>query len=191
MTVDSKKNAAIFLDRDGTIIEDKGHLSKMSEVVFFQKSFEALLRLRKNYLLFIVTNQPGVARGLISREDVNDVNFGIVKRLNQAGVEIADIYVCPHDRLDNCACIKPNPYFLRKAARYYHIDLQRSFVIGDHPHDIELAENAGAQGIYLLTGHGRRHLAELPEGAEIAAGIMEAAQKIIFEEEMRKEAREK
>lgn len=190
MTMD-KKNAAIFLDRDGTIIEDKGHLSKMSEVVFFQNSFEALLRLQMNYLFFIVTNQPGVSRGLISREDVNHVNAEIVKRFAQSGIEFTDIYVCPHDRSDNCDCIKPNPYFLRKAARDYRIDLQRSFVIGDHPHDIQLAENAGAQGIYLLTGHGREHLAELTEDVEIASGIMEAALKIIYKIEIRKKTREK
>jgi len=173
------KKVAIFLDRDGTIIEDNGHLSDLSEVVFFQKAFEALLRLRKYFLLFIVTNQPGVASGLISREDVNYINSGIVKRFTQAGIEIADIYVCPHERSNNCDCIKPKPYFLQKAAKDYHIDLQQSFVVGDHPCDVQLAKNAGARGIYVLTGHGRKHVAELPEDTEIASGIMGAAEKII------------
>ena len=179
MTINNNKNIAIFLDRDGTIIEDNGHLSDLSEIVFFQKAFEALLRLRKYFLLFIVTNQPGVARGLISREDVNYINSGIVKRFIKAGIEFTDIYVCPHERSNNCDCIKPKPYFLQKAAKDYHIDLQRSFVVGDHPCDVQLAKNVGARGIFVLTGHGHKHVAELPEDTEIASGIMEAAGKII------------
>ena len=117
--------------------------------------------------------------GLISRGNVNHINSEIVKAFGEAGIEISDIYVCPHDRLDNCDCIKPNPYFLQKAAKDYHIDLQRSFVVGDHPCDVELATNVGARGIYVLTGHGRKHLAELPESTEVVSGILEAAKRIL------------
>jgi len=179
MTIDNNKNAAIFLDRDGTIIEDNGHLSDLSKVVFFEETVEALLCLSKHFLLFIVTNQPGVAKGLISREDVNYINSGIVKRFTKAGIEIIDIYVCPHERSNNCDCIKPKPYFLQKAAKDYHIDLQQSFVVGDHPCDVQLAKNVGARGIFVLTGHGSKHVAELTEDAEIVSGIMEAAERII------------
>lgn len=179
MTIDNKKNAAIFLDRDGTIIEDNGHLSDLSKVVFFQETFDALHRLQQYFLLFIVTNQPGVARGLISREDVNYINSGLVRRLTKARIDITDIYVCPHEQSSNCDCIKPKPYFLQKAANDYHIDLRRSFVIGDHPCDIQLAKNVDARGIYVLTGHGRKHVDELPEDTEVVSGIMEAAEKII------------
>ena len=179
MTIDSNKNGAVFLDRDGTIIEDNGHLSDLSKVVFFEETVEALLRLSKHFLLFIVTNQPGVAKGLISREDVNHINSKIVKTFTEAGFEIIDIYVCPHDRSDNCECIKPKPHFLRKAAKDYQIDLQRSFVVGDHPCDVQLAKNVGARGIFVLTGHGSKHVDELPEDTEIVSGIMEAAEKII------------
>ena len=179
MIIDNNKNAAIFLDRDGTIIEDNGHLSDLSKVVFFQETFDALHRLQQYFLLFIVTNQPGVARGLISREDVNYINSGIVRRLTKAGIDITDIYVCPHEQSSNCDCIKPKPYFLQKAANDYRIDLRRSFVVGDHPCDIQLAKNAGARSIYVLTGHGSKHVAELPEDTEIASGIMKAAERII------------
>ena len=185
MTMNNKKNAAIFLDRDGTIIEDNGHLSDLSKIVFFEETVEALLRLSKYFLFFIVTNQPGVAKGLISHEDVNYVNSEIVKRFTKAGIEITDIYVCPHDRSNNCDCIKPNSYFLEKAAKDYHIDLQRSFMVGDHPCDIQLAKNVGARGIYVLTGHGTKHVAELPKGTEIVSGIMEATEKIISYHQMR------
>jgi D-glycero-D-manno-heptose 1,7-bisphosphate phosphatase len=175
----NNKNAAVFLDRDGTIIEDRGYLSDVSGIVFFPETIEALRQLQKHFLLFIVTNQPGIARGIISREDVNYINSEIAETFAEAGIEIADIYVCPHDRLDNCECIKPNPYFLQKAQRDYNINLQRSFVVGDHPYDVQLAKNTGASGIFVLTGHGSKHVAELPQDTEIVSGIMSAAERII------------
>jgi len=174
----NNKNAAVFLDRDGTIIEDRGHLRDPSEAVFFPETFPALRKLQNYFLLFIVTNQPGIAKGKISRSDANRVNRGIAAALAEGGVEVMDIYVCPHRRSDNCRCIKPKPYFLKRAAALYDLDLGKSFTVGDHPHDIQLAKNVGARGIYVLTGHGQKHLPELPQDTEVAAGIMEAAEKI-------------
>ena len=173
------KKTAIFLDRDGTIIEDRGHLRDPSEVIFFPETFEALKQLQNHFQLFIVTNQPGVAKGLITRGDVNFVNNHVITTLAEAGVKICDLYVCPHDRSEKCPCIKPKPYFLRKTAKLYGINLNASFTVGDHPHDIELAHNVGAKGIYVLTGHGWKHRYELPEGTEIVPGITEAADVII------------
>jgi len=174
----SNKNAAIFLDRDGTIIEDVGHLRDPSDVVLFPETFPALRKLQNYFLLFIVTNQAGIAEGKISRSDANRVNSGIVAALAEGGVEVTDVYVCPHRRSDNCHCIKPKPYFLKRAATLYGLDLSKSFIVGDHPHDIQLAKNVGARGIYVFTGHGEKHLAELPQDTEVATGIMEAAEKI-------------
>lgn len=175
----NSKNAAVFLDRDGTIIEDRGFLSDVSDIVFFPQTIEALRRLQKYFLLFIVTNQPGIARGIITFEDVYNVNAAIVKKLAGSGIKITEIYVCPHDRSDNCQCIKPNPYFIQKAAEVYNIDATSSFTIGDHPHDIQFGKNVNAQGIYVLTGHGQNHITELPPGTNITTGIMEAVEKIL------------
>lgn len=177
--MNNNRKAAVFLDRDGTIIEDRGHLRKPSEVAFLPESLEALRGLQKRFLLFIVTNQPGVATGVITRSDVNCVNTHVITKLAEAGIEIRDLYVCPHRRSDKCRCIKPKPYFLRKAAMTYGLDLGRSFTIGDHPHDIQLACNVGAKGIYVLTGHGWKHFDELPEDAETASGMAEAAEIIM------------
>jgi D-glycero-D-manno-heptose 1,7-bisphosphate phosphatase len=171
--------AAVFLDRDGTIIEDRGHLRDPSDVVFFPETFEALQKLHKYFLLFIVTNQVGVAEGIITLGDVNRVNDYIVTVLRERGIVVTDVYVCPHRRGDKCPCIKPKSYFLEKAARYYGVDLGMSFAIGDHPHDVQLAGNAGVRGIYVLTGHGHKHLGELPENTQIASGIGEAAELIL------------
>jgi len=173
------RKAAVFLDRDGTIIEDRGHLRDMSDVVFFPETFDALRRLQKHFLLFIITNQPGVAKGVITRNDVNCVNAYVIAMLAEAGVEICDVYVCPHRRSEECRCIKPKPYFLEKAAEQHGINLSVSFTVGDHPHDVQLARNVGARGIYLLTGHGKKHLGELPEDTEIASGIAAAAETIV------------
>lgn len=176
--MNNNRKAAVFLDRDGTIIEDRGHLRDPSEVVFFPETFEALRKLQEHFHLFIVTNQRGIAEGRIIRRDANRVNRSIVSALFDRGIEVQDVYTCPHRRSDNCRCIKPKPYFLRKAGGIYGLNLSKSFTVGDHPHDIQLAKNVGARGFYVLTGHGNKHLPELPEDTEIVGGIMEAAERI-------------
>ncbi len=170
---------AVFLDRDGTLIEDRGHLADAAQVAFYPDAVDALRRLQKRFLLFLVTNQSGVARGLITLESVKHVNARVVSYLAEHGVIITDVYVCPHQRSDGCSCIKPNPHFLHKAAARYGIDLGRSFTIGDHPHDVELAHAVGARGIYVRTGHGEKHLKELHADEIVVAGIGEAADWIL------------
>ena len=172
--------AAVFLDRDGTLIDDRGHLSDPEQVFFYPETVPALRLLQRDYLLFIVTHQSGIGKGILHPSDVVGVNQYVVAELARAGIRIEKVYCCPHERADNCACIKPKPYHLREAAAEFGIDLTRSFVIGDHPHDVELARNAGARGIYVLTGHGQKHRAELdPEGGYIICeDIIKAARHI-------------
>lgn len=171
--------AAVFLDRDGTIIEDRGDLSEPSQVLFFADTVDSLRRLSERYRLVVVTNQPGVAKGIITMQDVARVNGHVASTLARNGVSILATYVCPHERASGCRCIKPNPYFLREAEREYGIDLRRSFMIGDHPHDMAFAAGAGATGIYVLTGHGMSHRAEVPGDVVVAGGIGEAADWIL------------
>jgi histidinol-phosphate phosphatase family protein len=161
------------------MIEDRGHLAEPSEVVVYPGVVEALQRLQERFLLFLVTNQSGVARGLITREDVDRVNACVLSYLGGHGVIIAAVYVCPHQRADGCRCIKPSPYFLRKAAAEHGVDLPRSFTIGDHPHDVELARAVGARGVYVQTGHGSKHRAELPPGEMVVSSLREAADWIL------------
>lgn len=181
----AKVTPAIFLDRDGTIIEDRGHLRSMSEVVFFSDTVPALQRLKEHYRIFIVTHQSGIARGIVSADEVAGVNDYVVAELHKHGIVISDVYCCPHLREDECVCVKPNPYFLHQAADTYGVDLAESFVVGDHPHDVAFAENAGATGVYVLTGHGVKHRAELPEGKAVVPGISEAAEWILAERQKR------
>lgn len=177
---------AVFLDRDGTIIEDRGHLRDPSQVVFYPDAFPALRRLGGHFALFIVTHQPGIAAGLISPAEADAVNRHVVDVLRARGVEIEAVYCCPHARDEGCPCIKPNSFFMEQAARNCGLDLKQSFVVGDHPNDVRMAANAGATGIYVLTGHGLKHRAELGSGAVVVQGIREAAEWIFSCLDMRR-----
>lgn len=176
---ENRTRPGVFLDRDGTIIEDRGYLFDPSQVVFFRDTVPSLRRLCECFDLFIVTNQSGVAGGEISIQDVERVNAHVISHLARSGVPVLAAYYCPHDRSDGCSCIKPNPHFLRQAEKDHQIDLKRSFVIGDHPHDVEFAANGGARGIYVLSGHGIKHREEIPGYASVVAGIREAADLIL------------
>lgn len=177
MTGDFK--AAVFLDRDGTIIQDRGHLSSVLDVIFINGSIEALKKLQRHFLLFMVTNQSGIAKGIIDHDDVKTVNDHMVKLLADEGIKIKKIYVCPHHSTDNCQCIKPKRYFLDDAIKNFKIDISRSFSIGDHPCDVKLAENAGGTGVYVLTGHGSKHRNEIENTTPIFENLNKATEWII------------
>ncbi|MBT3378852.1 MAG: HAD-IIIA family hydrolase [Lentisphaerae bacterium] len=171
--------AAIFLDRDGTIIEDGGFLTSPEEVVFIPGAATALLRLQEQFALFIVTHQVGMARGIQTAEEVERVNRHILDVLGEEGVVITEVYCCPHERSEGCQCIKPNPFFPNAAARDYGVTLEGSFSIGDHLPDVELAQNVGGTGIFVLTGHGDKHRDEVPPGTPLFENLTGAADWIL------------
>ena len=173
------KHPAVFLDRDGTIIEDNGYISDPLNIEFYPFSFEALQILQEHFLLFIITNQSGVSKGLITENEVKEVNNTIVNVLKSAGIAIFDIFCCSHKNEDNCECKKPKPYFIHKAAGLYNIDLAKSFIIGDHPSDIQCGKNAGITPIYLLSGHGSKHRNELNRDLVVHENLLEASKYII------------
>ena len=170
---------AVFLDRDGTLIDDLGFLADPERAVLLPGVVEALLLLRERYEFFLVTNQVGVARGLLTLADVEAVNSRIVADMAAAGIAIRHVYVCPHDRDEGCPCHKPRPLFLHQAAAAYGIDLARSYTIGDHEHDVAFGEGVGGRGIFVLTGHGAKHRHELPPGTMVAADLLAAARHIL------------
>ena len=174
---------AVFLDRDGTLIEDRGHLSHPSEVVFYPNAVECLRRLQDaGFALFIITNQSGVAKGELTPQDVDRVNRYVCHYLAERGIDISAVYVCPHHRSDGCDCIKPNPHFLHRAAQEHGIDLSRTYSVGDHPCDAQLAENAGGRGVYVLSGHGEKHRSELEKDTVVVQDVAEAAEWILGQE---------
>lgn len=173
-------NRSIFLDRDGTINEDVGFIWTPDKLIFIPGSIEALKMLQEEYILFIITNQSGIGQGIFSEEDFLKFNRYFIEVLGDYGIHIKDVYYCPHSREQNCKCHKPNPYFIRKAEENYDIDLKHSWVIGDHPHDVEMAHRVGAHSVYLLTGHGAKHLNEISLKPDyVARDIYDAAEWIL------------
>lgn len=156
------RNVAIFLDRDGTIIKDKGYISKVEQVDFYKFTFSALKEVASDYLLFIITNQQGVGKGIISKSQLSLIHDHISRSFVANGLELKEIYYCPHLVDDNCSCRKPEIEFIQKAEAKYNLDLKNSFIIGDHISDAICGINAGLQPIYLLTGHGLKHKKNLP-----------------------------
>ncbi|MBD3394105.1 MAG: threonylcarbamoyl-AMP synthase [Chitinivibrionales bacterium] len=175
----SASRPAVFLDRDGTMIEDVGNLHSIEQIDLFPDAVEALRLLQKRYLLYVITNQSGISQGALTQEQVDRINEHLNEVLRREGVFIQEWYVCPHSREDGCSCIKPEPEFVLRAQNDYGIDLNRSFVIGDHPHDALTANGQGVFGLYLLTGHGTKHLPELAMDKVVFHRISDAAEWIM------------
>ena len=170
---------AIFLDRDGTLIEDLGYIKKLEDVKFFQETFTVLRRLQEKFLLFIITNQSGISKGITTENEVMLVNKHIVETLKSNGILISHVYCCPHSNEDNCLCKKPKPFFIQQATESYNLNLEDSYIIGDHPSDVECGINGNIKPIYVLTGHGEKHKNELKYECIICDNIAEASKYII------------
>lgn len=166
---------AIFLDRDGTINEDVGDLYSRDKLIFIPRAIDALKMLAGGFRLFIVTNQSGIGKKVFTEKEFQSFNHYYIGLLHDQGVRIRRVYHCPHLKEDACVCHKPSPYFLRLAEKTYEIDLRKSFVVGDHPHDIEMAHAVGAGSVYVLTGHGRKHRHEMSVMPDFIADDLYAA----------------
>ena len=156
---------AIFLDRDGVIIENRAnYIRKWADVVFYPKALAALARMYSSpYKIIIVTNQSVVGRNIISKQAAMAINQQILKVITAAGGRIEGIYMCPHAPQDQCDCRKPNPGLLLQAAKDLDIDLQSSAMIGDAWSDLLAGQNAGVGHLILvLTGRGEEQASEPP-----------------------------
>ena len=150
-----KRAPAVFVDRDGTINEHVEYLSEPHRFVEIPNSFAALKRLKElGYRIVVVTNQPGIGLGYFSKEDFYSVNREMMRQATAGGGAIDKIYFCPHSKAEKCVCRKPEPFFLRRAARELNVDLSASFVIGDMTSDVQLGKNGGCRSILVKTGRG-------------------------------------
>lgn len=151
----------IFLDRDGVIIENRdGYVRSWGDVAFIPSALTALAELAaSDYAIVIVSNQAGVAKGLVSAETVQVINERIRAEIVHAGGRVDAIYFCPHADLDGCDCRKPKPGLLLRAARELGLDLSRSWMIGDALTDLQAGETAGAHSLLVLTGRGEEQKA--------------------------------
>jgi len=135
---------AIFLDRDGVINQDIGYLHEIDKFKFIDGVFDLCKKfIKSNYLLIIVTNQSGIARGYYTVSDFNKLNNWMLKRFKENGITISAVYFCPHGPDDNCSCRKPKSGMILDAAVHHNIDLENSWLIGDKFRDIESAINGG------------------------------------------------
>lgn len=148
--------SAIFIDRDGVIIDDPGFVHKIEDFKFLPNAVEGL-KLLKNYKLFIITNQSGIGRGIYKTEDFIVFNNHLIKELEKQDIKIEKTYHCPHKPDDNCECRKPKIKHLKEAEEEFKINLSESVVIGDRKSDVEMGKNAGCITIHVLTGDGEKH----------------------------------
>ena len=143
----------IFLDRDGTLNPDPGYINAPDQFELFPEVPEALARLKRaGARLIVVTNQSGVARGFLTRDDLDAVHMKLKRLLDGAGASLDAIYFCPHHPDDGCDCRKPNRGMVDQAVRERGVNLDRSYLIGDHIRDIELAKRIGARSVLVTTG---------------------------------------
>jgi len=148
--VTCRRQKAVFLDRDGTIIPDRCYLADAGGVELLPHAGEALAWLAESgFLLVLVTNQSGIGRGYFSRRAVNAQHRRLQELLEAHGARFSAIEVCPHTTEDACACRKPLPGMLQKAARRLRIDLPHSFMIGDKLSDVQAGNAAGCSTVFI------------------------------------------
>ena len=179
---------AVFLDRDGTIIELRDYLRRLDEISLIAGAADGLKLLHDaGYLLIVITNQSGVARGYFGEDFVKRANEKITGLFAAQGVAIDAFYYCPHhpdygDKID-CGCRKPKTGMIDRAASDFSIDLSRSWVIGDNISDIKTAVNAGLPSALVMTGYGREIIRDYPAHIKrpevIADDLLDAARQII------------
>jgi D-glycero-D-manno-heptose 1,7-bisphosphate phosphatase len=173
---------AVFLDRDGTIVVERGYITVPGMIELIPGVAEAIVRLREGgWKVFVATNQGCVGKGMITEEELGAINFRMLSMLGAEGAMLDGIYVCPHhpngsvpDYTMECDCRKPRPGLLERAASENDLDLSQCFMIGDHLRDLEAARSAGARAILVLTGHGHQ-TATQEHGADHVAADLAAA----------------
>jgi len=143
-------NRGLFLDRDGTVIEECGYLSDPALVRLLPGAADALGALAaEGWKLIVISNQSGVGRGLITPQQMEAVQRRFLEVMRSHGIPITDSYVCAHTPEDHCQCRKPSPYFVERAALEHALDLGASWMIGDREGDILSGRNAGCSTIWL------------------------------------------
>ena len=151
-------DSAIFLDRDGVIIENNpAYIRRLEDIQFYPQALQALASLNlSTYKIFIVTNQSAVSRGLLSIELAQSINQTVAAEIKRSGGRIDEIFMCPHSPEDACSCRKPKPGLILNAASKHNIDLQHSIMVGDAFSDIYAGQAAGIEtNILVLTGRGK------------------------------------
>ena len=171
---------AVFVDRDGTIVEHVEYLHEPEKLRFIAGAVEALRSLKQaGYRIVVITNQPGIGVGYYTKEEFFAVNREMMRALFKAGVALDRVYYCPHTDGDKCSCRKPNTALIERAVREINVRLADSFVIGDMTIDIQLGINAGCRPILVHTGYGGSDNRYDAAPAYVARDLSAAAQWIL------------
>ncbi len=171
------KRRAIFLDRDGTLNTDVGYLHRLEDLELYPWTADALRLLKRaGYVLVVVTNQSGLAHGLIAPEFIPACHAEMRRRLQPAGADLDALYFCNHHPRGviealaiECRCRKPRPGMVEDAVRDLDLDPARSWVVGDKWLDVDLGHAVGARSILVRTGWGAEHEQRRPAGQRVDA----------------------
>ena len=146
--------SAVFLDRDGVInrkAPEGEYIRHWNEVEFIPGAVEAIVRLSsKGFKLFVVTNQRGIARRIVSESNVNVIHRRMLESISKAGGSVTHIYYCPHDYSDNCDCRKPKPGMLIRAATEHGVLLGSSWMVGDTESDVKAGKSVGCKTLQIV-----------------------------------------
>jgi D-glycero-D-manno-heptose 1,7-bisphosphate phosphatase len=184
-------NKAVFIDKDGTLVEDIPYNIDPSLITLTPGAKEALVLLKsKGFLLIVISNQSGIARGYFKEVDLEKVKNRLQEMLAPHDVQLDGIFFCPHhpdgvisNYAISCDCRKPKPGMILCAAEAFEIDLSRSWMIGDILHDVESGNRAGCKTILIDNGNETEWiLSEYRKPTAVANNLTEAAEKIIVHE---------
>jgi rfaE bifunctional protein nucleotidyltransferase chain/domain len=154
-TISYEPKPAIFVDRDGTMIELVDYLHEPEKLKVIPGALEALkVAQDKGYRIVVVTNQPGIGLGYFTKEDLFATNLELMKQASKVGLSIEKLYYSPFSKADNTNCRKPKTGMIDRAKKELNIIVEKSFCVGDMTSDIKLAENAGCKGVLVKTGKG-------------------------------------
>ena len=179
---------AVFLDRDGTIVREVDYLRSTRYLRLLPGAAGAIRQLNlAGYVVVVATNQSGIARGLLTEDDLEGIHRTLIERLAKRGARIDAIYYCPHhpeapvERYRRrCRCRKPQAGMLARAARDLKLDLSRSVAVGDSARDIEAGRRAGCRTVLVRTGYGAKAEADLAQPPDhIASNLSQAASWIV------------
>jgi D-glycero-D-manno-heptose 1,7-bisphosphate phosphatase len=147
-------NKALFLDRDGVINVDYGYVYQIEKFDFVAGIFDFIKFFQdRNYLIFIITNQSGIARGYYTENDFQNISKYLIDKFSEQNITINKIYHCPcHPDFSNeCLCRKPFPKMILDAQKEFNVDLEKSLLVGDKISDIQAGQNAGILNNFLLS----------------------------------------
>ena len=175
-------NKGVFLDRDGTVIRDVVYLNDPKRIEIFPESYEAIKKLNENgFLVFLVTNQSGVARGYVTEDMVKHINKLLVDEFKSKGALISDCSYCPHPVDGGCECRKPNAGMIKELASKHDVNLSNSWMVGDRMSDVVAGLNAGCRSILLQNDLTPPIDTQFAPAETIKKDILETAQFILAE----------